>query len=181
MKLKMKFREFIYISNLLSFARILLAAPVYYLLHQRTTNGNLMALGVLFLAALTDALDGRLARKLGQKSELGRVLDPVADKICIGVVVLSLLRTSDLPFWFVIMVLIRDVGIVVLGMFMSIRTNRIVESNMLGKITVTSLSMTTVAFIIDIVILKRITMAVSVVLLLASSMSYFVKLKRSLT
>ena len=60
----MRISEFTYISNILSLTRIILVIPVYYLLSQQTEMASYLAVAVMFLAALTDAYDGRLARKL---------------------------------------------------------------------------------------------------------------------
>ena len=57
------------------------------------------------LAVTTDALDGYFARLLHQESELGKVIDPLADKIGVGIVVVLLLIFGDIPLWFALLVL----------------------------------------------------------------------------
>jgi len=75
-----------------------------------------VALGVFALAALSDALDGFIARRFNQATRLGRVLDPVADKLLLlaGVVTLSVTQWHlGLPIWFATLVIARDVLIVI--------------------------------------------------------------------
>ena len=67
--------------NLLTFSRILLAAIIFLLL--MTSDGYLLALILFYIAGFTDWLDGYLARKYNSVSQLGEILDPIADKILI--------------------------------------------------------------------------------------------------
>tara|TARA_B110000879_G_scaffold118713_1_gene157724 strand:- start:88 stop:642 length:555 start_codon:yes stop_codon:yes gene_type:complete len=74
--------------NLLTFSRILLAAVIFLLL--MSSDGYLLALILFFVASITDYFDGYLARKYNAVSELGEVLDPIADKILIVFVLFGL-------------------------------------------------------------------------------------------
>ena len=67
--------------NLLTFSRILLAAIIFLLL--TSSDGYFMALVLFFIAGITDYFDGYLARKYNAVSQLGEILDPIADKILI--------------------------------------------------------------------------------------------------
>ena len=98
----MKIQEIFHMSNLLSIARIVLLIPIYYLLNLQTPKGNYLAVIVMVIAAATDTFDGRLARRLNQVSDFGRILDPVADKIGISVIAVILVTTRDLPLWYLI-------------------------------------------------------------------------------
>jgi cardiolipin synthase len=102
-------------ANQLTLLRMLLT-PVLALLVVYDRMG--WALAVFSLAALTDALDGLLARRAGQHTTLGAWLDPVADKLLIVTmfVVLTLplpQLVQRIPLWLTVLVLSRDVGIVV--------------------------------------------------------------------
>ena len=85
------------------------------------------ALILFFLAGVTDTLDGTIARRLGQKSKIGRLLDPLADKLFTGVafVVLSAFRAglSHIPIWVMGAVIFRDV-LILAGSFVVYRTSR---------------------------------------------------------
>ncbi len=74
--------------NLLTFSRILLATIIFLLL--MSSDGYLLALILFFVASITDYFDGYLARKYNAVSELGEVLDPIADKILIVFVLFGL-------------------------------------------------------------------------------------------
>ncbi|MFQ5648779.1 MAG: CDP-alcohol phosphatidyltransferase family protein [bacterium] len=174
----MKFREFRYVSNILSTTRIVLAAPIYYLLNLKTTAASHLAVAVMLLAALTDALDGWLARRLQQKSDLGRVLDPVADKVCMGILAFVLVKEHNLPPWFLALILSRDAAILILGLMLTVRTKEIVESNMLGKVTVSALALTFISYTLKWEWAKTFLLWCSVVLMLASSIVYIRKLMK---
>ena len=94
------------IPNSLTILRILLI-PVFVGLLVYERYGE--ALGVLLVAALTDALDGTIARVANQRTRLGAVLDPLADKLLLtsGFVALSVLHL--LPLWIAILVVSRDI------------------------------------------------------------------------
>jgi CDP-diacylglycerol--glycerol-3-phosphate 3-phosphatidyltransferase len=76
------------IINILTLSRILLAAIIFLLL--MSPDGYLLALVLFFLAGVTDYLDGYLARKYNAESQLGEILDPIADKILILFVLFGL-------------------------------------------------------------------------------------------
>jgi cardiolipin synthase len=72
-----------------------------------------LALTLFILAALSDAFDGLLARKLNQQSLLGQYLDPIADKLLLSSLFLVLSCAKQIPWKFTIMVFSRDVGILI--------------------------------------------------------------------
>jgi len=98
--------EVLNIPNLLSFLRIALV-PVFlwFLLEQMFVS----AITVLAIAGLTDFLDGYLARKLNQMTKLGKMLDPVADRLYIFATLLALSATGYVPWWLAGLVILRDV------------------------------------------------------------------------
>ena len=72
-----------------------------------------MTLVVGGLAIVSDLLDGYIARRLNQQSDLGKILDPIADKLVIGVVILALILSNPkFPLWAFAIVIIRDCLIV---------------------------------------------------------------------
>jgi len=89
--------------NLLSLSRIPLAAAF-----PLGSDSPLFSLGVLGLSGLSDVLDGWSARKLDQHTELGRFVDPIADKIFMGSVVTTLALDGRLPPWGIAMLFVRE-------------------------------------------------------------------------
>lgn len=127
-------------SNILSLFRIFLLVPIYQSLSENTASGNYWALLYMFLAVVSDFLDGFLARQLKQVSDLGKVLDPIADNICIIGVTLILaspVRANPLPLWFLLVILFRDVSIIGGGYLIYRRREVITTSNIWGKSTST--------------------------------------------
>lgn len=121
------------VSNLLSFVRLLLAFPMAVLLMDNNIWAAIM-LGAI--AVITDLLDGYLARKLNQISEVGKIIDPVADKVLVGTVAICLVLNGILPLWFVIAIVLRDVLIVVGGIYAQGKVGKVIPSNYVGKVTV---------------------------------------------
>src|SRR5713226_2352063 len=97
------------------------------------------ALAVLIVAALTDGLDGLLARTLDQKSELGAILDPIADKLLLSSSFFVLALKGKLHWWLTILVLSRDVLILTIAaVIIVVAGYRPFPPSLFGKFTTTS-------------------------------------------
>lgn len=99
------------LPNLLTLARILLIPPIMFFLLQDTPLGNLVAVLLFSVAAVTDWLDGYLARKQGLESLLGKLLDPLADKLIVQAVLILAAELGRIPGWFVVLLLSREIAI----------------------------------------------------------------------
>jgi cardiolipin synthase (CMP-forming) len=98
-----------HIPNIISVIRILLVVPIALALG----NGRLaLAIGLFGIAAVSDAADGYLAKRFGWQSELGGVLDPIADKLLLATVFVTLSFLKLVPFWLMVAAVARDVIIV---------------------------------------------------------------------
>jgi CDP-diacylglycerol--glycerol-3-phosphate 3-phosphatidyltransferase len=97
--------------NFLTFSRILLAGIIFLLL--MSSDGYLLALILFYIASLTDWLDGYLARKYNAVSQLGEILDPIADKILIVFVFfgLSVNLSSYLIGFFAALIIAREIWV----------------------------------------------------------------------
>ena len=130
------------VPNLLTvFRMVLIPVFVSLLFYQRFV----LALAVFVMAGVTDGLDGLLARRFNQKSQLGTILDPIADKLMLvtAFVVLSMRSVFPqpvpshlpIPFWVTVAVISRDVFILVGAAAINIVTGfRGFRPSMLGKI-----------------------------------------------
>lgn len=125
------------ISNFISFLRLLLAIPMWFLLRE---NMNYEALALGLFAILTDLSDGYIARKMNQISEWGKVIDPVADKVFVGVTAIALVMRGSIPMWFLVAVLARDILIMLGGLYASTKIKMVIPSNYVGKATVICIS-----------------------------------------
>ncbi|MDS4025701.1 MAG: CDP-alcohol phosphatidyltransferase family protein [Candidatus Contendobacter sp.] len=97
------------IPNLITGLRILLVAPFLGLLLKEYYG---LALALFVIAGISDALDGFLAKYYGWTSELGGLLDPIADKLLLVGAILTLGWLNELPGWLVALAILRDLVIV---------------------------------------------------------------------
>jgi cardiolipin synthase len=121
------------VPNLLSLIRILLI-PVFVLLLLQDSKAARMA-GLLTLAAVvaTDWVDGYIARHTGQVSNLGKLLDPVADRLAIAAALITLAVKEAIPWWAALLVLVRDAAILVVGAVALLRRHVRLDVRWIGK------------------------------------------------
>jgi cardiolipin synthase len=98
-----------HLPNVISAIRILLIVPLAWVLGHHRYSATLWVFGV---AAASDGIDGFIARRFGWQSELGGMLDPVADKLMLATVFIVLARLGLVPVWLMAVVLARDAVIV---------------------------------------------------------------------
>ncbi len=132
------------ISNALSISRIVLMVPAVYYLITPVPFHREIALFIILIAVATDALDGYVARRRNEVSEFGKVIDPLADKVAIGAIVVMLTFFGDIPLWFAVTVLTRDLIIFLAGLYIKKKTGIILPSLMSGKVAVSILALTLV-------------------------------------
>lgn len=99
------------LPNLLTFGRILIIPLVLYLIDQGTPSDCVYAALVYSAAAITDLLDGMLARRMGIVSVLGKFLDPLADKLLVMATLVYLVPMGRIPEWAVILLVGREISI----------------------------------------------------------------------
>ena len=100
-----------YLPNAVTIGRLILVFPtIYMLLEERWV----IALTLFVVAGVSDALDGVLARRLNSQTELGEVLDPLADKLLVGALIVIFAIQGHFPVWLAAIVLGRDL-VILLG------------------------------------------------------------------
>jgi cardiolipin synthase len=99
-----------WLPNAISILRIALIAPILILILQGSFG---WALALFWLAGFSDGLDGYLAKRFDWHTRLGALLDPVADKLLVAGLFITLAYTQDIPVWLAAVVIVRDVVIVV--------------------------------------------------------------------
>jgi CDP-diacylglycerol--glycerol-3-phosphate 3-phosphatidyltransferase len=123
------------IPNAITVVRILLA-PVFLwmLLADDGDDGALRwAAAVLFILAIaTDGIDGHIARSRGLVTDLGKLLDPIADKVITGAALIGLSVLGELPWWITAVILVREVGVTVHRML--VLTDHVVAAAWMGKL-----------------------------------------------
>lgn len=129
------------LANRLTILRILMTPVITVLLLYRQMGA---ALALFLLAGITDGLDGLVARSRKQKTTLGMVLDPLADKLLLTSTVVTLTILKELPRWFTIILVSRDVLLIGGSMILYMFLGKIgMPPSWLGKIT-TGLQLLTV-------------------------------------
>ncbi len=137
------------IPNLLSIARIVMTVPICLLIKYETADDTFLLALVVF-AILTDFLDGYLARRMGQETVLGRILDPIADKFALVAGLAALAVWRHFPVSLLLLLAYRDVLIVVLGTIAAKRTRTVVAANLWGKLNTAAISLLVLLFILRI-------------------------------
>ena len=126
-------RDFFYISNILSASRLIMVPFIFYFIYREQW---IYAIVCGAIAVITDLLDGFCARRLEQHTELGYILDPVADKLALAAAVFALvLSKSSFPAWAFLVIVIRDVSIVIGNGILAYKAKMITRSNFWGKCT----------------------------------------------
>jgi CDP-diacylglycerol--glycerol-3-phosphate 3-phosphatidyltransferase len=124
--------------------------PVLVLLILNVTPANYPLLIFLFIfSALLDFFDGFLARKLGQETEYGKILDPLADKLLVVAIILALIVKSNFPIWLGAIIISRDLIILIASLIVIKDKRTIIPSVLVGKITFGILSFMIMVFILD--------------------------------
>jgi cardiolipin synthase len=112
----------------------LLCVPVFvWLLLGKEPPDRYDAALLLALLGATDWVDGYLARHLGQVSTLGKVMDPVADRILIGVGAIAILIDGSVPRWFALLVLVRELLVAVATILLALAGARRIDVQWAGK------------------------------------------------
>jgi CDP-diacylglycerol---glycerol-3-phosphate 3-phosphatidyltransferase len=99
------------LPNILTLGRVLVIPFVVYFIDNRSQVRSFVAMCLYLLAAVTDFLDGFLARQRGQVSILGKFLDPLADKLIVMAALVVLVDVDRLPVWMVVLLLARELAI----------------------------------------------------------------------
>jgi CDP-diacylglycerol--glycerol-3-phosphate 3-phosphatidyltransferase len=175
------------LPNAITVVRILLA-PVFFamLLIDGGTDGWLRwAAAVLFILAIaTDGIDGHIARSRNLVTDLGKLLDPIADKVLTGAALVGLSILAELPWWVTILVLVREIGITV-WRFVQL-SDRVIPASRGGKLKTIAQSVALSLALLPFPSLlgewmnwvNGVTMTIAVVLTVVTGLDYLVQARR---
>ena len=125
------------LANAISISRIFLAIPLVLIFEDiaHGMTGKLwQAFALIIIIVLTDFLDGYVARKAGEITNFGKLIDPVADKVCMMVVLIYLIISNKLPFLlFFLTLAIRDIFLIIIGVYLMFSQEEVFQSNKSGK------------------------------------------------
>ncbi len=175
--MKIQIKQINTLSNYISFTRILLAIPIYYFVSniEVIEHSRIILVALYILAYITDLLDGYFARKNNEITELGKIIDPLADKILVIMIVAYLYYFNLLPNYYFWIIILRDLIIFTGGIFVSNKLGKVLPSNYLGKGTVFSIGLFIIAVTIGIKtesVVYNILLYVSIILSFSSVISY---------
>ncbi|CCU79190.1 CDP-diacylglycerol--glycerol-3-phosphate 3-phosphatidyltransferase [Halanaerobium saccharolyticum subsp. saccharolyticum DSM 6643] len=136
------------VPNKLSTLRILLVPIIIYLLFINTLSSSIAALVVFALAALTDKYDGYYARKHDLITTLGKILDPLADKLLIIGVFTAFVQIGVLSTWPLLIIVARELAVTGLRV-VAADQGSVIPANIWGKTKTTIQMITAIALIID--------------------------------
>lgn len=132
--------EIVTASNIVSLSRLLAAVPIITLTQMNGGVPTIWVTTLIAYAILSDYLDGMLARRTGHVSELGKVLDPVADKLLALALFVYVWWLDRVPDWFMIAAIIRDLLILAGSSAIRRRTGKVAMAVLSGKISVNILA-----------------------------------------
>ncbi len=133
-------------SNLLSISRLLLGLLLFISISNKQT---LISISLAVLAVVSDYADGYLARKRNEISELGKILDPLADKITVALGAIALYHAYSLPLWIVLLIIGRDLLILLGSIILIERLQNVVASELPGKVAVTVIAGLLLSYLLE--------------------------------
>jgi len=133
-------KDLLQLPNLVSLLRIFLTPVIGYYLWLNDSRATLICVVLIVIAGITDGLDGYLARRMNKITPLGIALDPVADKIFAGILVILLVMFRDFPLWLAAVIIGRDLVILLAGMILIKNRHITLPSNLTGKYAFTAIA-----------------------------------------
>lgn len=168
-------------SNLISVLRVIMAPGIAVALYYEKITGNIwyckVAVALFLVIAVSDFVDGILARLLHQVSRLGQFLDPLADKCVILIVAVTLYYFRQFPLWMIVLIVIRDVLHIVGGFYLFYVRDIQVRPSVAGKCMVVIMGLCGLIFIVSPsytiagFTLQQLSLALVVVFILLSSVA----------
>jgi CDP-diacylglycerol---glycerol-3-phosphate 3-phosphatidyltransferase len=117
--------------NVITLARVLVV-PVFVLLLAGSPDGSVVAAALFGVAAVSDALDGHLARSREAITKFGTIMDPLADKLLVGAALVTLVAVDRLPLWVALVIIGREAAVTGLRLAQG-RRGMVVPASALGK------------------------------------------------
>ena len=129
------------VSNFISFSRIFIVIPVVYRHYINGYSVDAIIILLIGYGIISDYLDGFVARKTNTISEIGKMIDPISDKIAAGLLFIYTVVIGWIPFWFLWLFIARDILILIGSSFIKLRYGKVAMSTISGKISVNVISL----------------------------------------
>lgn len=121
------------LPNKLCFLRLFLVLIIFIVLYSEITNYRYIATAIFIIAAITDVIDGYIARKKNQITDFGKFIDPLVDKILVISVMIYFVAEQSIPDWTVIVIVTREFAILGLRII-SASKGIVIAASKLGKL-----------------------------------------------
>ena len=168
--------KIINVPNALTLLRILLLPVVVW----RFVIGDATGALIAYMAAmLTDALDGIIARKTNQITALGKLLDPIADKLSLVTLLGLFVSSGEIPLWVLAIILFKEV-MMVIGGGVALKHGIVVYALPIGKVTTVTFVLSMVARFMSVLPLADVLLWISVALSMVALVWYAVDLMKKL-
>ena len=167
-----KKRDFLLVPNLLAIFRILLFPIIFYFLAQESKVDLCIAILLIVLAVFSDVLDGHLARRLNQITDLGKILDPVADKLGLGIFVIFIIFHRGFPIWAAGLLFFKDFLTLVGAILLVKRKDLFPMSNNWGKLNSWIWAITIVLYIVGLNYVKQLFLVFATLTVLNCTVQY---------
>lgn len=168
--------KIINVPNALTLLRILLLPVVVW----RFVIGDATGALIAYMAAmLTDALDGIIARKTNQITALGKLLDPIADKLSLVTLLGLFVSSGEIPLWVLAIILFKEV-MMVIGGGVALKHGIVVYALPIGKVTTVTFVLSMVARFMSVLPLADVLLWISVALSMVALVWYAIDLMKKL-
>lgn len=177
------------LANKLTVLRIFLV-PIFLLfmnINMPSNNGILLATIVFVVAAITDKLDGYIARSRNQITSFGKFLDPLADKLLVCSALVSLVELQTIPAWFAMVIIAREFAVTGLRTVAASEGN-VIAASQWGKAKTVIQIVAIVFALIDLMLVNtfihnftNISLYAALIITIISGIDYFVKNKGTIS
>lgn len=173
--MKIKKSDLLLLPNLLTLLRVFLLPFIFYFLLKDTRSDFIIALILMGVAYFSDIIDGWVARKLHQESDLGKILDPLVDKLAIGAIAIYTVIYKEFPLWVLVLILTKDILTLLGGWYLLKRRKVVPQPNKWGKYTVFLWGVVLFFYLIELSFWKELLLWVGVGMILVTLFTYFTR------
>lgn len=151
-----------------------------YIHYRNNLMYNTEIIVMLIYGVISDYLDGLVARKTNTISEVGKMIDPISDKLSAGALFIYTVWLGWVPTWFLVFFVVRDVLIILGSSFIKVKYGKVAMSTMSGKISVNIISAywLSVFFLRNMESVHQFLLMLSVIIMTISFLDYFNRYRR---
>ncbi|TDT61551.1 CDP-diacylglycerol--glycerol-3-phosphate 3-phosphatidyltransferase [Fonticella tunisiensis] len=166
------------LANKLTILRIFLVPIFLFIIAIKVKYGNYIATAVFIIAALTDTLDGYIARSKNQITRFGKFMDPLADKLIVTAALISMVEMKKLPTWVVMIIVAREFAITGLRAIAA-SEGVVIAASKWGKLKTVTQIIAIVAALMELPY-NDVLISLAVIITIISGVDYIIKNKKLL-